>query len=133
MTHLADTGRPVLAGPVAMHVESADPTTAAWASKGVRFVKRATGAAAWESESAAGPLTMKTRAQMEFDGNIEYEVEIRAAQSTVVSDIRLEIPLAAQRREVHDGHGRQGRRPAGRRTAGSGTSSTTRTRRGLAT
>ncbi len=94
MTALTGTARQVLAGPIALHVESADPTTMTWSSPGLRFVKQAAGAAAWEAESTAGALTMSTRAQMEFDGNIEYEVEIRAARPTVVGDIRLEIPVS---------------------------------------
>jgi len=94
MTRLADTPRAVLAGPIVLVVEAADPSFGAFTGKGPRFVKQARGAAAWESETVSGPLTMRTRAQMEFDGNIEYEVELRATRDAIVSDIRLEIPLA---------------------------------------
>jgi hypothetical protein len=113
MTRLSDAARPVLTGPVAIRVESADPATAAWSSNGVRFVKQARGAAGWESDSSAGPLSMRTRAQMEFDGNIEFEVEIRAARPTVVSDIRLEIPLSRDVAKYMTGMGvKGGARPA---------------------
>jgi hypothetical protein len=94
MTHLADAPRSVLSGPIALKVEAADPSFGPFAGKGPRFVKQARGAAAWESEAQSGALAMKTRARMEFDGTIEYEVELLALRDAVVSDIRLEIPLA---------------------------------------
>ena len=94
MTRLAETPRQVLAAPITFEVEAADPSFGRFAGKGPRFVKQARGAVAWESDAVSGALTMKTRAQMEFDGNIEYEVELRATRDAVVSDIRLEIPIA---------------------------------------
>jgi len=51
---------------------------------------------------------MTTRAQMEADGNIEYEVEIRAARPTVVNDIRLEIPIARDVAKFMTGMGVKG-------------------------
>jgi hypothetical protein len=96
MTSIGEKGRDVLAGPVRLVAEAADGPLPAWATSGIRFVKRAAGAVSWESDGAAGPLAMKTRAQMEFDGNIEFEVEVRAAQAAALKDIRLEIPLSRE-------------------------------------
>ena len=92
MTALTEKGRDVLAGPVRLVLDGADASLASTTS-GIRFIKRAAGEVAWESDGTAGPLTTKTRAQMEFDGNIEFEVEVRATQATSLKDIRLEIPL----------------------------------------
>ncbi len=94
MTRLTDTSRDVLAGPIRFVVEGTDPSLGRWEEHGVRFTKRAPGAVAWEADAAAGPLTMRTRAQMECDGNIEFEVEIRASRETPLRDVRLEIPIA---------------------------------------
>ena len=95
MTHLAEQGRKVLAGPVALVVQSADASASAWKGGGVTFTKQAPGAAAWRARGEAGPLTMDTSAQMDFDGNIEFTVAVRASRATPVDDIRLEIPVAA--------------------------------------
>ena len=65
---------------------------------------------------------MKTRAQMEFDGNIEYEVELRATQDVVAEATSgWRSPSSAAVATVHDGAGRQGRRPPGLATSGPGT------------
>ena len=93
MTSVGDKAREILAAPIALRVESADPTVTTWKGATTRFVKDAKGAAAWESSATAGALRMNARAQMEFDGNIEYEVELRAADQTVLNDVRLEIPF----------------------------------------
>jgi hypothetical protein len=114
MTGLGHTLREVLAGPVRLVVESAQPNVTPWVGSGARIVKKGPGAATWEAKAAAGPLTMQTRARMEFDGNIEFEVAISAARQTVVSDIRLEIPFASDVARYMMGMGlKGGYRPAG--------------------
>jgi hypothetical protein len=98
---------------VALVVRSGDPSTAAWKGGGVTFTKRAPGAAAWRARGEAGPLTMDTSAQMDFDGNIEFTVALRAARATPVDDIRLDIPIAADVARYVMGLGfKGGRRPA---------------------
>ena len=95
MTHLAEQSRKVLTGPVALVVQRADAAPTAWKGSGVTFTKQAPGAAAWRARGEAGPLSMDTSAQMDFDGNIEFTVAVRASRATAVDDIRLEIPVAA--------------------------------------
>jgi hypothetical protein len=112
MTSIGDTPRDLLAGPVALRVKAADPTLETWTGAATTFVKQAAGASAWESSATAGTLRMRTRGQMEFDGTIEYEVEIKATAPTVVSDIRLEIPFARDAARYMLGMGlKGGRRP----------------------
>jgi hypothetical protein len=93
MTHLAKTPREILAAPIALLVEDADGRVLPWVSDGVRFTKQAPGAAAWQSHSHAGPVRMDLRAQLEFDGNIEFTVSLDSTRSVRVNDIRLQIPL----------------------------------------
>ncbi len=94
MTSIGDKRRDVLTGPIRLVAESADTSIPAWTTSGIRFTLLGPGAVRWESDGTAGPLTMKTRARMEFDGTIEFEVEVRASQPASLSDIRLEIPVA---------------------------------------
>jgi hypothetical protein len=95
MTSIGDRGRDMLTGPMRLVVEGADTKIPAWTTSGIRFTRRGPGAVRWESDGAAGPLAMKTRAQMEFDGTIEFDVEVRAIQPASLADIRLEIPVAS--------------------------------------
>ena len=113
MTSIGEKSRDVLTGPVRLVVEGAGAALPAWTTSGVRFLKRAAGSVSWESDGSSGPLSVKTRAQMEFDGNLEFEVEVRASQSTSLKDIRLEIPLAKDVAKFMMGMGvKGGRRPA---------------------
>ncbi len=113
MTHLSDTGRQVLTGPVTLVVQEAGGRAAPWKGSGVTFTKQAPGAAAWRASGAAGPLSMTTTAQMDFDGNIEFAVAVRASAPTAVEDIRLEIPVAAGVARYLMGLGfKGGKRPA---------------------
>lgn len=93
MTSIGERGRDVLAAPVRLVVDGARAPLPPWTTSGVRFVKRAAGAVSWETGGSSGPLAMKVRARMEFDGNAEFEVELRAVDAASLADIRLEIPF----------------------------------------
>jgi hypothetical protein len=94
MTHLSDTARDVLAGPIALVVEDEQGQVPHWRPGGVRMVKQAAGIAAWESSAAAAPLSLLVHGEMEFDGRVEYTLALRATQDVRLRDIRLEIPYA---------------------------------------
>ncbi|MGA2202629.1 MAG: glycoside hydrolase domain-containing protein [Terriglobales bacterium] len=113
MTHLAEAPREVLAAPITLLVEDAHGRVLPWVSDGVRFTKRAPGAAAWESHSHAGPVKMDLHAQMEFDGNIEFTLALDSTAAVKLNDLRLEIPLAADVARYAMGLGlKGGARPA---------------------
>jgi hypothetical protein len=95
MTHLAESPRELLVAPIALLAEDANGQVLPWTSDGVRFNKRAPGAVAWESASHAGPVKMDLHAQMEFDGNIEFNVILDSTTVVKLNDFRLDIPLAA--------------------------------------
>jgi len=94
VTHLVDKARDILSQPVTLTVEASRNVIWPWTPAGVTFLKKATGAVAWQSQSRASTLTMDCRAQMEFDGHLEFDVVVTAAQATRVNDIRLDIPVA---------------------------------------
>ncbi len=97
MTSIGTKGRPLLAGPVTFVAEQTGGRRLAWAGDGVRVTRSLPGAALWEATSHAGALAMHTRAQLDFDGNLEYIIAITASRRTSLDDIRLEIPF---RRDV---------------------------------
>ena len=119
MTSVAGTGREVLSAPVRLVVEDSAGVEVPWRHGGVRFTRRLPGAALWEARSTAdrrtsGPeggaaaLAMDVRAQMDFDGNIEYTVALSATRTTPVRDVRLEIPYADEVARYLMGMGRRG-------------------------
>ncbi|MFB3854078.1 MAG: glycoside hydrolase domain-containing protein [Vicinamibacterales bacterium] len=93
MTYVSETGREILAGPVRIVVDGESGKATAWKGEPPAFTKQAPGVAAWQTALAAGPLSLHSSAEMEFDGNIEYRVELKAAAATSLRDVRLEIPI----------------------------------------
>jgi len=108
MTHLTERGRAVLTGPVALAVRGPAPDVAPWTGSGPTFTKRQPGAAAWTARATGGALTMTTSAQMDFDGNLEYEVSVGAARPVSVDDIHLDIPMSADVARYLMGLGQKG-------------------------
>ena len=93
MTRLTDVSREILSSPVDLIVENVEGDILSWIGGSVEIIKRSEGAIAWQSQSKTGPLKMDCRAQMEFDGCIEFCVTISTSKTLKVRDIRLEVPL----------------------------------------
>ena len=77
-----------------------------------RFTKRARGVVAWETTGTAGPLTLATRAQMEFDGNIEFAVALTASHPVQIDDVAFDRFTMKRVRKVLE-RGRRDRDRAG--------------------
>ncbi|MCP4453603.1 MAG: hypothetical protein GY809_19255 [Planctomycetes bacterium] len=93
VTHLTDQPREVLSGPVQIAGETGTGEPVRWAFRGPKIVKKTAGTVAWKSRGTAGSLTLDCLGQMEFDGFLNYTVELTASEDTPVKDIRLEIPM----------------------------------------
>ncbi len=95
MTGYATHPREVLSAPIRLVVGDANSHDFSWSASHVRFVKQTEGAVAWEVSGHSGPLTTYLRGEMEFDGTIDYSIDLTARKASTVSDIRLEIPIVA--------------------------------------
>jgi hypothetical protein len=94
VTHLVGTARDILSQPVTLTVEGPGNSAWPWKPGGAAFLKSAAGGVTWESRNRASGLTMTCQGRMEFDGHLEFDVVLTAAQATRVQDIRLDIPVA---------------------------------------
>ncbi|MDQ6887631.1 MAG: DUF6067 family protein [Gemmatimonadota bacterium] len=92
-TRIGAAERDILSAPIALSVDR-DRAAAPWKHGGLRFTGRPPGAMQWQVISTSGALTMLTRARLEFDGDIEYQVALSASRAVDVGDIRLEVPYA---------------------------------------
>ncbi len=103
--------RELLAAPLKFIVETADgPQPLAGGEP--KFVKKNAGAVAWVSEGTAGPLKIRCRANMEFDGHVGVFLDCEALRAVDVKDIRLELPVRRSMAPYFMGIGRKGgRRP----------------------
>jgi hypothetical protein len=104
--------RELLAAPVRLVVDDANGAPLAWTHEGPRVERPAEGAVEWRAESHAGEIAAAVRGRLEFDGTVEYEVELRASEGVAVGDVRLELPLRADAARYAMGLGwKGGRRP----------------------
>ncbi|MEP7380749.1 MAG: glycoside hydrolase domain-containing protein [Gemmatimonadota bacterium] len=112
-TVIGSTAHEVLAAPVQLDVHDSAGTILPWRGGTATITKRAPGAVAWSTTRQSGALTMRVRAQMEFEGTTEYQVTLRAAQRTSLGDVRLEIPMRPDAARYMMGLGQKGgRRPS---------------------
>ncbi len=92
VTHLVESGRDILAGPLAFVIEGGDGRTFVWEREELHFVREVPGLVAWTQRARAGELHLEVNAHIEFDGTLEYTLTLAAEGETAVSDIRLELP-----------------------------------------
>jgi len=107
VTRILGAGRDLLTAPIDLVVDAAGKSVV-WADAGPRFVKKAAGAAAWETTRRAGPLTASVSAAMEMDGYALFKVRLSAAERVEVREIYLEVPFAADVAKYMMGLGRKG-------------------------
>lgn len=108
MTSIFGGRREILAAPMSLTLEGRDPAIANWMQGVTTFTKRAPGAVAWQNTSTAGPVTMATQAQMEFDGNIEYVVKLTSRDTIALDDVHLDIPISKDVAKYMLGFGQKG-------------------------
>ena len=107
VTKIIPEGRELLAAPVTFIVEKNNKALT-WRKPAYNFTKKVAGAVSWEMENETVGLTLKGKAQMEFDGNIDYQLILTAKEDTKVSDIRLEVPLKPDVTKYMMGLGQKG-------------------------
>ncbi|MFI6386868.1 glycoside hydrolase domain-containing protein [Nonomuraea sp. NPDC050540] len=80
----------VLSGPIGFEVPGH-----AWASDGWRITSRSAAAVTWVSRWRAGDLTLDLDGRLEFDGTLDYRLDLSARADADLDDTRLSVPLAA--------------------------------------
>ena len=105
---IGTTSRDILAAPVRLTVKDAAGQPLAWNGAAPAVTKQAPGAVAWRSKRSAGALSLDTRAQLEFDGTVEYVVTLRASAATSLADVALEIPMQGSAARYMMGLGQKG-------------------------
>lgn len=108
MTHLDDTGRDVLAAPMVFEIENKDGSPQPMVASLFHFTRREPGLVSWEAVSRTENISLRLRGDMEFDGTVEYQLELEAGEAVDVKDIRLRIPLRSDVARYMMGLGRKG-------------------------
>jgi hypothetical protein len=108
MTGIGDAHREVLAGPIQLIIEGMEGNRIPWQKQTLKLTHQAEGMVTWKSHAKAGPFHMDCDARLEFDGYMDFRVNLTASQNTEVKDIRLEIPMVRNTAVYMMGMGRKG-------------------------
>jgi hypothetical protein len=92
VTKIQDRGREILAAPVRLIVETSEKKESN-KNQSFKLIKQEEGVLAWKIENEIPGFKISGKVQMEFDGNIDYQIIFTAKNDISVRDIRLEIPL----------------------------------------
>jgi hypothetical protein len=98
MTRLRDKPQAVTAAPLRLVVDDREGRPLAWVpgqgEYGPHPAWKGAGTVVWEAQNRTEGLVMRVKARMEFDGFVDYKVELTALRETPVADVRLEVPFA---------------------------------------
>lgn len=73
-----------------------------------RFIRKEGGMVVWESKASNKDFAVTYTGKMEFDGFVNYQIEVEAKQNVEVKDIRLEVPYTDYASQFIMGMGLQG-------------------------
>jgi len=107
VTRIQESGKEILAAPVNLVVETNNKKSV-WKNPSFKVKKRKEGAIAWDMSNEMPGFKMEGTAQIEFDGNIDYELVLTATEDISVKDIRLEIPIQKSAAKYFMGLGEKG-------------------------
>ncbi len=82
----------VLASPIQLVVET-NTGIVKLQAKSFRFTKQNGGIVSWTAEASGENIALTINGKMEFDGRIDFHVNVKAIKEIEVKDIRLEVPV----------------------------------------
>ncbi len=91
-THLLDRGRPLLAGPMTLELDT-ESGPVQWRFAETQHGEKSGRACEWEARGMTGALEARTQGRMAFDGYVRYRNRLRARRDVIVKEARLRIPM----------------------------------------
>lgn len=106
----------ILAGPIALSVTesgSASPEPNSeepelGVTEPVRFTEEGESFVRWESSCRRGGLDFRVAGLLDFDGTIEYQVEVSTNDESVNAEVAMDVPFRSDTAQLMTGLGRKG-------------------------
>jgi hypothetical protein len=102
-------GNEILSSPMQFMVEAQNGTEKL-ESKNLRFTKQDAGVISWEADAINPKVSLHIKGSMEFDGNINYQISLKALSDLQIKDIRLEFPVKREVAKYFLGMGMNGQK-----------------------
>ena len=107
MTGLAATPEPILARPITLRPETVEGSEA-WISRPFTVERPSRGRATWTVESVSNRFELKLDGALEYDGMLDYRLELTAREAVELTDVALLVELVPDAARWMLGLGRRG-------------------------
>lgn len=108
MTSVGTDSKAILSDPMSLVIKQNGKTLPITITSPLTFIRKEEGVVSWTASGKAGDLDILVEARMEFDGFIDYQVKVKAAQDTQVDDIALFTPMSVGAAKYRLGLGYEG-------------------------
>ncbi len=108
VTGVGERARDILSAPIRFVVIDDSGRELTWVYEVFRFEAQNEGAVSWSIRAEAGPLRMEGRARMEFDGFLDFKIELTGDEDIRIKDIGLRIPFQKEAARYMMGMGVKG-------------------------
>jgi len=108
MTRLKDIKEDILARPMKFEILSKDGRIEKWNSSPFLVQQDYSSEASWKSVSTSDNYILHVNGRMEYDGMLDYKIQLVAKENASIADIHLNIPMEAEAAEYILGLGAKG-------------------------
>jgi hypothetical protein len=105
---LGETAAPILSDKFCFLIETTHGELIQLKPGNILFTKEEPSTLEWEVLCSSGSLDLLVKGKAEFDGSFDYQMELKAKKTLSVKDIRLEIPMTAEKSKYMMGMGKEG-------------------------
>ncbi|MCX6225404.1 MAG: DUF6067 family protein, partial [Bacteroidia bacterium] len=105
---LKDWGEPLINSPFRIIIEKENGTVVRLTSGDLVIREEPPSKVTWSVMNTSGEFDVEISGQMEFDGFVDYKMELTAKSDVKVRDIRLEIPMNKEKSEYMMGLNHEG-------------------------
>ncbi|MCL2118475.1 MAG: DUF6067 family protein [Planctomycetaceae bacterium] len=96
---LLETDESIVAKPFRFVIEKENGDLVSLHSGKLEIVEKSPSKVTWTVTSASSECELQCTGRMEFDGYVDYRLELRPLETLKVRDIRLEVPMVAEKAE----------------------------------
>lgn len=108
MTYLKANPEPIVDAPFTFNVLGKNKKKEEWRSKGYKIEQSYKSEAHWNVLNESDNFNLRINGSLEYDGTLNYQIELTSKKDQEVSDILLEIPMDQDAAEMMVGLGRKG-------------------------
>lgn len=108
MTKLSKEKQPILKQPIQLNVIKNDGSLAQWSSNDYTINQTHKSAANWKATNSSDNLTMNVNGTLEYDGMLEYNLQLIADKDIDLNDVNLQIPMQKEASKYMLGLGEKG-------------------------